>query len=165
MPKSKAPTKSRWRSISELVHYFETQDMGESWVELPEANFDVDLKRRKYLVRIDDALMDELAEVAKSKKTSPIALINLWVKDRLGKLTTFNNDSVIENLSSVRHPGLGVFIIYKDRRNNYRWRLCSASNRVLADSAEGFKSKSACRREIDFIKKEFLNASIVDQTA
>jgi uncharacterized protein YegP (UPF0339 family) len=31
------------------------------------------------------------------------------------------------------------FIIYKDAANEYRWRLQSGNNRIVADSSEGYK--------------------------
>lgn len=33
------------------------------------------------------------------------------------------------------------FVIYKDARGEWRWRLKSANNRTVADSAEGYKTR------------------------
>ena len=36
-------------SVEELVDFFETHDMGDYWEQMPEAHFDVNIKKRKHL--------------------------------------------------------------------------------------------------------------------
>ena len=38
-----------------------------------------------------------------------------------------------------------IFLVYKDKLGEYRWRLVSANSRVVADSGEGYSSPSKCR--------------------
>jgi uncharacterized protein YegP (UPF0339 family) len=40
------------------------------------------------------------------------------------------------------------FELYKDRRGEFRWRLRAANGRVIADGAEGYKTKRACLRGV-----------------
>ena len=64
------------RSLDELVELFDTHDMGEDWEEMPEAQFEIDIKKSTHLVAIDEKLLDQLSEIAKSKYLSAEALIH-----------------------------------------------------------------------------------------
>lgn len=41
------------------------------------------------------------------------------------------------------------FIIYRDSRGEFRWRLKAANGRVIADGAEGYKTKRGCLNGMD----------------
>jgi hypothetical protein len=45
------------RSLDELGEFFDTHDMGEHWEHMPEAHFDIDIKKCTHLVAIDEALL------------------------------------------------------------------------------------------------------------
>ncbi len=64
------------RSLDELVELFDTHDMGEYGEEMPEAQFEIDIKKNTHLVAIDEKLLDQLSEIAKSKHLSAEALIH-----------------------------------------------------------------------------------------
>ena len=57
------------------------------------------------------------------------------------------------------------FVIYKDRSNEYRWRLKAANGRIVADSGEGYVNKSDCQAAIDLIKRGASSATVEDTTA
>jgi uncharacterized protein YegP (UPF0339 family) len=59
---------------------------------------------------------------------------------------------------------MATFTIYKDARNEFRWRLRANNNEIVADSAEGYNNKSDCQRGIDIVKRESPTANVVDQT-
>jgi hypothetical protein len=82
--KSKAPPK--FESLDELVKFFDTHDMGEYWDQMQEADFDIEIKRRKHLVAIDEELVPKLNEIAKSKRVSSEKLINTWLKEKICKV-------------------------------------------------------------------------------
>lgn len=44
------------------------------------------------------------------------------------------------------------FKIYPDARGEYRWRLLAANGKIIADSAEGYTTKSACKVAISLVK-------------
>lgn len=44
------------------------------------------------------------------------------------------------------------YLVYKDAANQWRWRLVSANNRIIADSAESYYNKSDCLHGIDLVK-------------
>ncbi len=56
------------------------------------------------------------------------------------------------------------FVIYKDRSNEYRWRLKAANGRIVADSGEGYVNKSDCRAAIELIKRHASSAAVEDTT-
>jgi hypothetical protein len=85
MQRSKVKKVTPARSLDELVEFFETQDMGELWEQLPAAHFDVDIKSRTHLVAIDEDLAHQLAEIAKSQRTSSESLINTWLKEKVSQ--------------------------------------------------------------------------------
>ncbi len=67
-------------SIDELVDFFDNHDFGDYLEELPEVDFEIDLKRRTYVVTLDADLADKVTQIAKAKHTSSNQLINAWVK-------------------------------------------------------------------------------------
>lgn len=44
------------------------------------------------------------------------------------------------------------FVVYKDRRNEWRWTLHANNHRKIANSDEGYKSKFACMWGIYLVK-------------
>ena len=85
MPRSKPAAMPAFDSLDALVTFFESHDMGEYWEELPEANFDVNIKRTKHLIAIDAEISGKLSEIAQSKKVSSEKLINSWLKEKIRK--------------------------------------------------------------------------------
>jgi hypothetical protein len=73
----------KFSSIDELVEFFETHDLGEYWDQMPEAHFDIDIKRRTHIFAIDEDLADRLTEVAKAKRIPSETLINVWLREKL----------------------------------------------------------------------------------
>ena len=85
MAKSKSKSLPSFDSLDDLVEFFDTRDMGEYWDQLPEARFDVNIKRREHLVAIDAEISGKLTEIAQSKKVSSQELINSWLKEKIRK--------------------------------------------------------------------------------
>ncbi len=73
----------RWRSMDELVDYFETHDMGEHFDQMPETHFEVEIKSRKHLIVIDEEVFSTLAEIAQKEGVSTDELIDTWLKERI----------------------------------------------------------------------------------
>ena len=44
------------------------------------------------------------------------------------------------------------FLVYKDEKAEWRWRLRAKNHKVLADSGEGYKSRVYCLKTIDKVK-------------
>ena len=83
MEKSKTKKLSSFKSLDNLVKFFDTHDMGEYWEEMPKARFDVDIKRRTHLFSLDAELESKLTAIAKSKHVPSEKLINAWLKEKL----------------------------------------------------------------------------------
>jgi uncharacterized protein len=47
---------------------------------------------------------------------------------------------------------LNRFVVYKDGNGEYRWKLVSKNGRILADSAEGYKTKYGVNNAITRLK-------------
>jgi hypothetical protein len=73
----------RFRSLGELVEFFDTQDMGDYLKDKPEAKFKVNIKRSTHLFALDAELAGKLAEIAKLKQTSVESLVNAWLKEKI----------------------------------------------------------------------------------
>ena len=76
LPKDKSEHLPRFESLDGLVKFFDTHDMGEYWDQMPEGSFEINIKRRKHLVAIDEEIVPSLNAMAKSKKVSSEHLIN-----------------------------------------------------------------------------------------
>jgi hypothetical protein len=72
-------------SLDELVEFFDTHDMGEYEEALPEAHFEVDLKRKRHLVAIDEELNNRLTEIAEQERTPAETLVNSWLKEKISR--------------------------------------------------------------------------------
>ncbi|MBL4882923.1 MAG: DUF1508 domain-containing protein [Planctomycetaceae bacterium] len=46
-----------------------------------------------------------------------------------------------------------VYEVYKDRANEWRWRLKARNGAIIADSGEGYKNKSDCLAAIELVKE------------
>jgi hypothetical protein len=83
MKKSKSKKFPRFSSIEELVEFFDTHDLGDYLDQMPEAHFDIDIKKRRHTFAIDEEIANKLTELAKSKGIPSEALINLWLKEKV----------------------------------------------------------------------------------
>jgi hypothetical protein len=54
--------------------------MGEYESQMPEADFEVDIKRDRYQVSVDGSLMSQLLEAAKGQQVSVELLVDAWLK-------------------------------------------------------------------------------------
>lgn len=82
MAESKATSLTKFDSVQDLAEFFDTHDMGNYISQMPEAEFEVDIKKRSYLVAIDGEVMKQLVEIAKSEQVSAEMLINAWLREK-----------------------------------------------------------------------------------
>jgi hypothetical protein len=74
-----------FNSVTDLADFFDTHDMGEYMEHMPEVHFDVAINRTTHFVAIDEDVIKQVFEIAKSQNVSAEQLINTWVKERLLK--------------------------------------------------------------------------------
>jgi len=58
-----------------------------------------------------------------------------------------------------------TFEIYKDRKEEFRWRLKAANGNIVATSGEGYKAKEDCKKGIETIQKGAATAKVEDTTS
>lgn len=78
-------TLPQFSSDQALVDFFDTHDMGDYIDQMPEVEFEIDIKRSRYLVSVDGSLMDQLSETAKRQQVSVERLVDTWLKEKLLK--------------------------------------------------------------------------------
>ncbi len=83
MAESRSRRAPKSRSLDELVQFFESHDMGEYWEHLPEAHFDIAIKKRTFLFAIDEDVAKRLADIAKTKHMPSEALANAWLREKV----------------------------------------------------------------------------------
>jgi uncharacterized protein YegP (UPF0339 family) len=55
------------------------------------------------------------------------------------------------------------FVIFRDLKDGYRWRLSSASGQMLERSERGHRNKGECAQEVFGLKEDrFPNAKVLD---
>ena len=87
MAKSKTKTLPEFDSTAELVAFFETHDLGDYWEQMPEADFEIKIKRRKHLIALEEDVVAKVTRIAKANKVSSEALINTWLKEKLQQVS------------------------------------------------------------------------------
>ena len=73
----------RFNSFDQLVEFFETHDMGEYWDDMPEAHFDIDIKRRTHVFALDEDLAERVTAIARAKRIPSNTLINEWLREKV----------------------------------------------------------------------------------
>ena len=72
-----------FRLQKELVDFFDTHDLGDYWERLPEAHFNVDIRRRTHLFALDEDLAARLSELARARRVPSTVLLNSWLRERV----------------------------------------------------------------------------------
>lgn len=78
-----------FESLEALSEFFDSNDMGDYWQNMPEVEFEISIARKTRLVAIEETLAERLTKVARDKHISPEVLIQSWLKEKL-ELTDSN---------------------------------------------------------------------------
>jgi uncharacterized protein YegP (UPF0339 family) len=54
--------------------------------------------------------------------------------------------------------------IYKDQREEYRWRLKAENGQIIAEGGQGYSSKAKCEQGIEAVKHDIRLAKMEDLT-
>jgi uncharacterized protein YegP (UPF0339 family) len=57
-----------------------------------------------------------------------------------------------------------TFEVYKDRADEFRWRLKAGNGAIIGVSGDGYKAKADCEHAIDLIKEGAAKAKVEDTT-
>ena len=64
----------------------------------------------------------------------------------------------------TRRPVRGPKItVYEDKKGEFRWHLKAGNGRIIADSGEGYSSKSKANRALDTVFDAFGNCVIEEE--
>lgn len=66
-------------------------------------------------------------------------------------------DQTAEGFTPCKHP---KFEVYKDKAGEFRFRLKATNGQIIATS-EGYKAMAGCKRGIESIKKNVVDAKII----
>jgi uncharacterized protein len=58
-----------------------------------------------------------------------------------------------------------TFEVYKDAREEFRWRLKAGNGKIIAVSGEGYRAKADCHKAIEMIQSGAAKAKVEDETA
>jgi hypothetical protein len=53
-----------------------------------------------------------------------------------------------------------TFEVFRDRADEWRWRLVASNGNIIADSGEGYQSKQGVKRGIESVKKSAAEADV-----
>lgn len=59
---------------------------------------------------------------------------------------------------------MAKFEVFKDAKGEFRWRMKAGNGEIIADSNEGYKTKSSCEHGIELVKRDSASADVVDLT-
>ncbi|MFQ6015033.1 MAG: hypothetical protein ACE5NP_06290 [Anaerolineae bacterium] len=65
------------------MEFFDSHDLGEYLDQMPEVDFEVNIRRKVHLIALDADLADKLMAIARARQTSPEALVNAWVREKI----------------------------------------------------------------------------------
>lgn len=85
MKENKGTALPKFKSVSELVNFADTHDMGDYLEKMPVARFDVGIKTRKHVFTLDEKISQKVTRIAKAKKIPSETLLNLWIREKVLK--------------------------------------------------------------------------------
>ncbi|MCR5743970.1 MAG: YegP family protein [Lachnospiraceae bacterium] len=68
-------------------------------------------------------------------------------------------DQTVEGFEAVKHP---KFEVYADKSGDFRFRLKAANGQIIG-TGQGYASKAGCLKGIESIKKNSVDAKIVEE--
>lgn len=80
-----------------------------------------------------------------------------------GYTTKVNCQHGIDIMKASSNSSVGNYQIYKDARDEYRWRFRAVNGQIISDSGEGYVRRSDCERGIEIMKASS-NSSVEDTT-
>jgi len=75
------------RSYKELSEFWDSHDLSEYWDQLRPAEFEVDIQSEATYYPLKATLSAKLRSVARKRGISPEVLLNLWVQEKVRKVT------------------------------------------------------------------------------
>ncbi|WP_327090125.1 YegP family protein [Nonomuraea sp. NBC_01738] len=70
---------------------------------------------------------------------------------------------IVKTGKSGENSMAGKFVIHKDKRGEFRFKLVAANGQTIAVS-EGYSTKAACVNGVESVRKNAAEAAVDDQT-
>lgn len=77
------PIPEKFDSPQAAGEFWDTHSLADYWDQTEEAHFEVDLRRRVYLIPVEKNLAESVAKRAREQGLSSETLINLWLSEKL----------------------------------------------------------------------------------
>jgi len=74
---------SKAQTYEDIGAYWDEHDLAEAGKQTRSAAFEVAIKRRRFLVAVDPAVLREVRQRAATRGLTPESLVNLWLKEKL----------------------------------------------------------------------------------
>ena len=74
---------AKFDSLEALTDFFDENDMGDYLEKMPEAHFEVNLKRRIYFVAVDEELVGKLSEISRREHQPSEKIVNSWIREKI----------------------------------------------------------------------------------
>ena len=87
MRRSKS-TISKARSYKEMGEFWDTHDLSDFWDQTKPVEFEVDIQSEVVYYPVEPKLSAKISRIAKKRGVPPEALLNLWLKEKLGEEAT-----------------------------------------------------------------------------
>lgn len=80
--KSRDPLPEHFDSLEEAAEFWDTHDSADYEEYMRDVEFDVDIKRRTYLVSLDDSLYRKVQAIARKEGVPAETLVNRWIEEK-----------------------------------------------------------------------------------
>jgi predicted DNA binding CopG/RHH family protein len=67
----------------QIAAFWDTHDLADFAEQTRPVAFEVDIKKRRFLVAVDPGILREVRNRAATRGLSPESLVNLWLKEKL----------------------------------------------------------------------------------
>ncbi len=71
-------------------------------------------------------------------------------------------EDVFEDLAPAKVDSKGTFELFRDRADDWRWRLRHSNGNIIASSGEGYSSKQNARKGMESVRKNVPGAPVIE---
>jgi hypothetical protein len=80
--KRRMPLPERFDSLEDAAEFWDTHDSAEYEDLMADADFEVGIKKRTYLISLDVELYRKVQTIARKKGVAAEALVNRWIEEK-----------------------------------------------------------------------------------
>jgi hypothetical protein len=80
--KRRQPLPERFDSLEDAAEFWDAHDSAEYEDLMADVDFDVDIKRRTYLISLDGELYRRVQTIARKKGVAAETLVNSWIEEK-----------------------------------------------------------------------------------